>query len=266
MGGLKEGEYLNRKLMFASAILALFLYAVPMTASARDRGHVDQVGQYGDSGQRGQSGDSRGASVVKPGKRVNGYTSAEWLALAWKASYEPAYAQNALVGNGDLCMPLSPGLSAPLVAAGETSECTIQEGAAVMPPQPGAECSTVEEAPYYGSNPAELRACVRASLRDNPISLVTLSIDGRQVDLLRGYTVETSVFQLNLPADNILTGVPETGRAVAGGWAAIVAGLQRGRHVLEVHSIGTWDGEVADETRTVVVNVVAARWQQRGEH
>jgi hypothetical protein len=135
-----------------------------------------------------------------------------------------------------------------------------------MPPQPGAECSTVEPAPYYGSNPAELRACVRASLRDNPVSLLTLSVDGRQVDLLRGYTVETSVFQLNLPVDNILTGQAVTGQAVAGGWAAVVAGLQPGRHVLAVHSIGTWDGQVADETRTVVVDVLPSGNQDNGQH
>jgi hypothetical protein len=263
---LKEGESLNRKLISTSAVVVLFMYAVPMTASASERETVGQWGYAGQSGQSGQYGDSGGASVVKPGKRVNGRTSAEWLALAWKASYEPAFASNALVGNGDLCMPLSPALSAPLVAAGDTSECTIQAGAAVMPPQPGAECSTVEEAPYYGSNPAELRACVRASLRDNPISLLTLSIDGRQVDLLRGYTVETSVFQLNLPVDNILTGKAVTGQAVAGGWAAVVAGLQPGRHVLAVHSVGTWDGEVADETRTVVVNVLPSGNQDNRQH
>jgi hypothetical protein len=257
---------LNRKLLSTSAILALFLYAVPMTASAGERGTLDQAGQSVDTGQSGQHGQSGGVSIVKPGKRVNGHTSAEWLALAWKASYEPAFAQNALVGNGDLCMPLSSGMSAPLVAAGETSVCTIQEGAAVMPPQPGAECSTVEPAPYYGSNPAELRACVRASLRDNPVSLLTLSVDGRQVDLLRGYTVETSVFQLNLPVDNILTGQAVTGQAVAGGWAAVVAGLQPGRHVLAVHSIGTWDGQVADETRTVVVDVLPSGNQDNGQH
>jgi hypothetical protein len=263
---LKEGEFLNRKLLLTSAIVALLSYAVPMTAGASERGTAGEWGDAGQSGQSGQYGDSRGASVVKPGKRVNGRTSAEWLALAWKASYEPAFASNALVGNGDLCMPLSPGMSAPLVAAGETSECTIQAGAAVMPPQPGAECSTVEEAPYHGSNPAELRACVRASLRDNPISLLTLSIDGRQVDLLGGYVVETSVFALNLPVENILTGQAVTGRAVAGGWAAVVAGLQPGGHVLAVHSIGTWDGEVADETRTVVVNVLPSGSRDDGQH
>jgi hypothetical protein len=58
----------------------------------------------------------------------------------------------------------------------------VSTGVALLLPLFTTECSTVEPPPFFGSDEAELRACVAAEVEAfNPEATMTVSFDGGEV-------------------------------------------------------------------------------------
>jgi hypothetical protein len=108
--------------------------------------------------------------------------------------------------------------------------CTIPSGTALFFPVINAECSTVEPPPFFGSNEAELRACVHAF----SFPVLHASIDGVPLANLASYEIDSPLFTFTLPADNVLgiANAPTSGMSVGNGVYLLLAPLSVGEHTL----------------------------------
>jgi hypothetical protein len=155
------------------------------------------------------------------------------LGALWETVLETPTPQNPFTG-GDPCVDLG-GIVAPFAALGTTSlTCTVNPGTKVFVTGESTECSTVESAPFFGGNEADLRACARAA--DAGFEVPTISIDGKSIAVSE---VETGLLILDLPADNIF-GVPaQQAFSVAHGWVTLLHPLTPGTHEIRIHVEGT---------------------------
>lgn len=119
--------------------------------------------------------------------------------------------------------------------------CTIPAGKAILFPIVNAECSTLEEPPFFGANRGQLRKCVRDIGFSDADSLY-VTIDGKQYDSRDLHPFRLSAWQspvsgIVVPDDNA-AGIDTTtkgnaGRSVAGGYYVMIAPLSPGTHSLE---------------------------------
>lgn len=109
--------------------------------------------------------------------------------------------------------------------------CTVPAGKALFFPIINVECSTLEPPPYYGGNEEELRACANAFEFDD----VFAEVDGKAVKRLDRYFVQSPMFNITVPRDNVL-GVDVTvdpggfGQSVSNGYYLMLPPLPPGAH------------------------------------
>jgi hypothetical protein len=147
---------------------------------------------------------------------------------------------------GDPCLRLRPKLVVPALAPGGTATCEVRPGTRVLIIPPDVSCSDVEEAPFFGATPAERRRCAIAGLAD--VESVTATIDGTTVDLLPFFAVSADL-PIDLPENNILTGVAQHANFTAAGWLALTHPFRRGEHTITVTTTG---GEAAGTTTDII--------------
>jgi hypothetical protein len=175
------------------------------------------------------------------------------LGALWEAVLETPTPENPFAG-GDPCVDLG-GVVAPFAGLGTTSlTCTVKPGTKLFITGESSECSTLEPAPFFGRDEAELRACARAA--DAGFDVPTITVDGRPVPVSE---VETGLLTFDLPQDNIL-GVPPPGEhhglSVAHGWVALLHPLTPGTHQIVIHVVGTdVFGNHVDFTNTTTIIV-----------
>jgi hypothetical protein len=116
--------------------------------------------------------------------------------------------------------------------ASVTRACTVPAGKAIFLPIINTECSTLEAAPFFGSNEAALRACAGGFGDAMGISTLEVAVDGKKVKDLGSFRVQSPVFGLTLPADNILGVNPGTGSSVSDGYWLMLKPLARGNHTI----------------------------------
>jgi hypothetical protein len=97
----------------------------------------------------------------------------------------------------------------------------------------------VEPPPFFGGNEAELRACAKDFMDTG--SGFKASVDGRQVERLDRFRLQSPLYGVNYPADNIL-GVPGPGAtlSVSDGVWILLAPSEPGEHT--IHFEGTFPG------------------------
>lgn len=107
----------------------------------------------------------------------------------------------------------------------------------------GASCSTAEPPPFYGATAAEQLACALEA--DAPVEAINVVIDGAPpVDIhKRRFELVSPQRALILPPDNFyeLPAGPMTFRAH--GWFALISGLRRGPHTINVEVIAPAYGD-----------------------
>ena len=168
------------------------------------------------------------------------------LGELWTYLLETPTPDNPFTG-GDPCVRLGR-VVVPFAPFGTTTlTCSVRQGTDIYVTPVTFECSTVEEPPFYGGTPAELRACARANL--DTYTDVSLTVDGRAVPLRR---VETRLLRIDLPTDNVLGTTQPTTRSVGAGQVAMLRNLRPGVHTLRLHATGPAAGTV-DNTTTIVV-------------
>lgn len=185
-------------------------------------------------------GGNRNPGVVPPNANFKGLSYSEWAAKSWQEAYglpvvdgDHPFLSGGVYGGEDGVAYLAGPLGAPAVV-----EITIPTGTPLLFSVLAAECSQIEPDPFHGDTVEELLDCANGHI-DNTSGLFA-SIDGKPINNLEAYRVD-SVFGLGpLPADNLL-GAPEgaTSLAAQSGYFLMLNPLSRGRHVIHVQ--GTFD-------------------------
>jgi hypothetical protein len=172
-------------------------------------------------------------SVLPPNSRVQGLTYGEWSAMWWQYVLSIPTPENPLTGGtGNQCVYQrigNVGLVAVDPLVGETIECEVPAGMMLYLDILSAECSTVEEAPFYGGNEEELRACAMSFTFTD----LQASIDGVGVQNLDQYIHLSPLFDFTLPENNILGTTDElSGQSVSNGAHLMLAPLSPGKHTI----------------------------------
>ena len=171
-----------------------------------------------------------GGAVIKPVHSSGGLSAGELLGESWAVTFRSP--PGAFV---EECIPLAGGKVAfPLPGENFTSFCTVKPGTPIMI-APGAECSDVEEEPFFGEDAAAQRACALAFDEEFFVS-ITMSVDGGSPVNIRTRRFELFSPQMtvDLPEDNVF-GIPaQTMTFVAHSWAVMVGGLTPGEHTIAI--------------------------------
>ena len=187
--------------------------------------------------------------ILPPNSRVQGLTYGEWSARWWQYVLSTPTPQNPLVGGtGNRCVFQRVG-NVGLVAVDPTLvepiQCEVPAGMTLYLDILSAECSTVEEEPFYGGNEEELRACALSFTFTD----LQASIDGVAVKNLDQYIHTSPLFEFTLPEDNILFTNELTGKSISNGAHLILAPLSPGEHAIYLHA------SVPDLDFTVDMNI-----------
>jgi hypothetical protein len=200
------------------------------------------------------SAKSTNPGVLPPNSRVQGLTYGGWIARWWKYALELPSAQNPITGGtGANCAYQRVGNVALVVASSTLDvpiQCAVPAGTMLYLEVLGAECSTLEPAPFYGGDEAELRACAQGIV---PQDLMA-SIDGVAIQNLSKYIFTSPMYKFTVPDDNIL-GAPAgaIGESVGYGAYLLIAPLSPGTHTIHAH--GTYPGFdfIADRTFNLTI-------------
>ena len=159
---------------------------------------------------------------------------------------------NALIGqSGPLVFLAGAGTTDPV-----TRTVTLPRGRFLYFPLVNVECSTVEAAPFYGANYAQLSQCAGSFFA--PSDVLTCTIDGVLVDGLTNYRAQSPLYHFRMPAvDNIL-GLPGVrgGLSVTDGYWLLLSPLSTGNHVIHFTALlttGIGEGFTQDITYNLAV-------------
>jgi len=142
------------------------------------------------------------------------------------------------------------GPSAPLGTA--ELRCSVPAGAAIFVSVFSSECSTLEAPPYdFGRNWLTGVWCALAVDRD--ITSVSLLVDHQATPVQQ---VVTGGIRFTNPDDDLFKS-DDVGpaRSTAHGWVALLDALPVGKHTLELHTAGTYLGELVDFSNTTIITV-----------
>jgi hypothetical protein len=190
-------------------------------------------------------------AFVAPHQKGSGMTVGDLVGAWWQHYLELPLAQNPLVGNGSRCDLIGDvrhdagdrpggrgdghgrgGVLIPVFAPGFDAECTVAPHTFLYLNMWSLECSTVEPPPYFGGNEAELLACAQ-QIFDDPPAAMSVSVDGRPLSGVADSRGASSVFAVDLPAENLLGVGATTANAAAAGWGVILRPLRPGTHAIE---------------------------------
>jgi hypothetical protein len=207
-----------------------------------------------------QAEDSADARTFSPRSAVFGMTYGDWAAAFWQweaslpLSKNPAVTgTNCLIGQEN-----GPVFFAPASFGGSmTVSCTIPARKAIFITVLTDECSTVEPAPFHGSNPQELRNCNGAGTDPLDPNTLTLTVDNKPVVRdLRPFRVQTPSFKFIMPSSDNFLHLPGVASATSelDGYFVMLQPLPKGQHV--IHSGGSFtSGPPAGFTAFITLNL-----------
>ena len=115
----------------------------------------------------------------------------------------------------------------------EPIECEVPAGTILFLDILSAECSTLEEPPFYGGNEEELRACAEGFI----LADLEASIDSVAVQNLEQYIHLSPLFEFTLPENNILeVEAGSTGQSISNGAHLMLKPLKPGEHTVHFHA------------------------------
>jgi hypothetical protein len=175
------------------------------------------------------------ADSINPGlysvdSKPYGLTFAQWSEKWWQWMMSIPQPQNPL--NDDTGKNCAASQNDPnvwfMTGTGSGSvvrSCTIPSSKAILIQPAGNECS-------YAENPSlkkesELRSCAVAG---DQVSSIHVSIDGRSLLNLRNYIVQTQLFDLTFPANNIAGVQAGPSKAVSHAYVVFLQPLTPGKH------------------------------------
>jgi hypothetical protein len=181
--------------------------------------------------------------VFPPEENVFGLSYGDWSAAWWQyvlsipADTNPIF--DTTGNNCDIEQSESPVFF--LVGAGTepvTRTCTVPSGRALFFPIINVECSNVEPPPFFGETAQELRECVAELVNGVGVETLQVVVDGKQVQNLEDFRVQSPLFDFILPPGDNFLGLPDvtSGSAVSDGYWLMLKPLSPGNHVIH------WEG------------------------
>lgn len=188
------------------------------------------------SAPQAQSGGNQGNPGVIPPSATHRYSqlSAKW----WQWGLALPVTGHPFIGCPD---PSDAGQSGPVwFLAGQfgTAQCalTIPAGKALFFPLANAECSNLEDPPFYGGTAEEQRTCAKFwADQIDPTSLFC-EVDGVPINNLASYRFVSPQFQFTAPTPWIFGATGGSGTAVADGYYLLLAPLSVGQHTIRFGS------------------------------
>ncbi len=211
----------------------------------------------------GITGTGIDADEINPGvapveEKHYGLTYGEWAIKWWQWALESPKNENPLTETtGDRC---AIGQGGPVWFLGATwasdvnqitRNCTIPSGVGIFFPIYNGECSTAEYSEERSY--ADLRECVERTNNENS-QIMTASVDGKALQQLQRYKIESPPFNLTLPENHVLGSAP-VGRtpAYAIGWFVMLEPLSEGEHTVKFGTTATDLSYSADVTYNLEV-------------
>jgi hypothetical protein len=162
--------------------------------------------------------------VLPPVSAAYGHTYAEWSELWWLWFIPQTSTNNAI----NDCSAGQSGQVWFLEAFGST--CAVPAGKALFFPIVDAECSNLEDPPFYGLTAADRSACAKLII-DHTANLA-VEIDGVSIQNLMAYRFQSPDFSFTAPPDNLDGIPPGSGQSTADGYYLMVAPLSAGQHTI----------------------------------
>ncbi len=195
------------------------------------------------TGQLVQAGGNPNPAVLPPGSKPFGASFGEWSARWWQwALGQPVPSNPLLDTTGAFCGVGQSGpvwfLAGTFNSGTATRTCTIPAGKALFFPVANAFCSEVGD-----NSPEAQRACANSSM--DAATDLSAQVDGVSIRDLPMYRVQSLIFDLTLPADNIFGGAAAGVPAgvytptAADGIQLMLAPLRAGSHVIHFHAFFT---------------------------
>jgi hypothetical protein len=103
--------------------------------------------------------------------------------------------------------------------------CTIPSSKAILIQPAGNECSFAENPSL--KTESELRSC---AISGDQVNSIHVSIDGKDVQNLQNYIVQTPLFNLSFPQDNIFSALAGPSKAVGHAYVVFLKPLKAGKH------------------------------------
>lgn len=245
----------QRRAVVLGAILALSLLANPGLAVA-------------DTG-------STNPNVLPPNSAAFGRTYADWSAAWWQWAFSVPAARSPFIddtgancgeGQAGRVWFLAGTYTPTPVEGGIVGEanrtCAVPVGKALFFPVINAECSTAEG----NGTGQELIDCATGLVES--ITIVDATLDGEPIEGLNPsnspYRVQSPLFSVYLPPDNILGLPSQTTDAAADGYYLLVKPLQPGQHVITFHGKAVFSPDFFFEVNiTYHLNVLPDRAADR---
>ncbi len=182
--------------------------------------------------------------VFSPKKAVVGLTYGSWSAAWWQYVLSIPSSNNPLnddgsdttggvCGVGQLAGPVF--FLAGSFVGSATRQCTVP-AVPLFIPIINAECSDVEDPPFFGSNAQERRVCAAKLIDGVDVDGLEVTVDGKSLPSLGYFRAQSPDFKFTLPdMDNIL-GLENvtSGNAVSDGYYVMLRPLSPGNHVIQV--------------------------------
>lgn len=230
-------------------VLACGLIVVLSVLGSRAEAQMSAGGPMG-QGSTGNPG------VLPPHSSAFGKTYGEWSAEWWQWLYSLPVDQNPLFETAD-CSEGQRGQvwflggtfvvveEEPGSVLGEAErDCSVPPGKALFFPIVNAECNDLVSLPA-GASEGELRDCAIDTADHIVIESLEVTIDGKEIQSLGRYRVESPLFTFGpLPDDNAL-GVDAglTGNSVGDGYYLMLAPLSRGKHIVKFRGTAVFTEE-----------------------
>ena len=175
---------------------------------------------------------SANAAVFPPGSSPYGLTYGEWTGKWWQWAYSmPEEASPMVDDTGRNCANNQTGPVWFLAGTGGgavTRQCTIPADKAILVPIINVECDTSSDP---SRTEEDLRSCAKAD--QDTVTEKQITIDGVSIDNLDSYRVQSPVFNLTYPENNVAGLQPQTAKAVSDGYWVMLGPLSPGSH--EIH-------------------------------
>jgi hypothetical protein len=112
-------------------------------------------------------------------------------------------------------------------------DCTVPAGKGILIPIINGECSFAEFPSL--KTESELRDCAKAD--QDKVRSIDVTIDGVNLRDLQKYRVQSQLFNITLPENNVLGLQPQTTQAVADGYYAMLEPLSLGKHTIHFSGV-----------------------------
>lgn len=170
--------------------------------------------------------------IPTPDTNPQGSSYGEWASKWWQWVYSIPQDESPLYDEtGEKCAVKQVGSVWFLVGTfggSITRECTIPSNTSLFFPLLNTECSI---AGGDGKTEEELKSCAKANI-DRVIS-TDLMIDGKKVENLGDYRAQSQLYNITLPANNIMGVSPQTTSSIAEGYWIFLNPLSAGKHELQ---------------------------------